>query len=126
MGTTTPQEFLMKSRSLTLALAFAFGCSEAPQACEAFIQAPLGGEGCHVSVGECIDLDVATAVCVDGQCHCFKKAYQDIDLDEEVPDASFSQKRTCDLSSDEPAEHRDFELLFESECGYRLVKGGSS
>ena len=38
----------------------------------------------------------------------------------------FFQKRTCDLSSDEPTEHRDFELLFESECGYRLVKGGSS
>ena len=116
----------MKRRSLILALAFSFGCAEAPQACEAFIQSPVGSDGCHISVGECTDLDVATAVCLDNQCHCFKMAYQDIDLDGDVPDASFSQKQTCDLSSDEPAEHRDFEMVFESDCGYRLVKGGSS
>ena len=116
----------MKRWILSLTLVLCFGCAEAPQACEAFIQAPVGDDGCHVSVGECTDLEVATAVCTDNQCDCFKLGYQDIDLDEDVPDTSFRQKRTCDLSSDEPAQHRDFELLFESECGYRLVKGGSS
>lgn len=110
--------------SLTLVLSL--GCAEAPQACEAFFTTPVGDNGCRVSVGECVDLAVATAVCSDRSCLCFKLDYPDIDLDEDVADASFPQRDTCALSSDEPADHRAMEELFESECGYRLVKGGGS
>ena len=116
----------MKRWILSLTLTLSFGCAEAPQACEAFFAGPVGENGCRVSVGECTDLAVATAVCTDRQCECFKLDYPDIVLDEEVSDASFPQRDTCALSSDEPADHRSIEELFESECGYRLVKGGGA
>ncbi len=116
----------MKRWILSLTLALSFGCAEAPQACEAFFTAPVSDNGCRVSVGECTDLAVATAVCIERECQCFKLDYPDIDLDEEAPDETFPQRDTCALSSNDPADHRAMEELFESECGYRLLKGGDS
>lgn len=116
----------MRRPSPCLAMVFLLGCTEQPVACDAFLQAPIGDDGCHISVGECERVDVATVVCLEQQCDCYTMAYDEIDLGLDEPDASFSQRATCALSSDDPADHRAIEELFESDCGYRLVNGGSS